>query len=431
MHTMKYSNIEFDVNIPEEQIACELESNVVELPQRTVKEHIEYALDNPIGAGDISTVVEKGDKIAIIISDITRKWQAIPTYLPILVDRINKCGVPDEDILVISACGTHRRQTDEEHKELLGEDLFKRLKIIDHQCEDKESLVYMGETSRKTPVWLNKYAIEADKIILTGGVVYHLLAGYGGGRKSIVPGIAGKETININHSNALNPGFGQGTNPNACAGNLSKSNPFHDDLEEAAAMAKPAYLLNVVANSNQEIIAAFAGDWIEAHKAATKLVDSIDGVYVEERTPLVIASAGGYPKDINLYQSSKVLSNAKIMTAEGGTMILLTECSEGFGNDDFEYQITKIDSMEEREKALRADFSIGAFVGFDFSETAEKYNMILVTSIPQEKLSKTKIHAVKTLDEALEVAKKLNGGSIDDMKVALLPHGANTLPKYR
>lgn len=431
MHTMKYSNIEFDVNIPEEQIACELESNVVELPQRTVKEHIEYALDNPIGAGDISTVVEKGDKIAIIISDITRKWQAIPTYLPILVDRINKCGVPDEDILVISACGTHRRQTDEEHKELLGEDLFKRLKIIDHQCEDKENLVYMGETSRKTPVWLNKYAIEADKIILTGGVVYHLLAGYGGGRKSIVPGIAGKETININHSNALNPGFGQGTNPNACAGNLSKSNPFHDDLEEAAAMAKPAYLLNVVANSNQEIIAAFAGDWIEAHKAATKLVDSIDGVYVEERTPLVIASAGGYPKDINLYQSSKVLSNAKIMTAEGGTMILLTECSEGFGNDDFEYQITKIDSMEEREKALRADFSIGAFVGFDFSETAEKYNMILVTSIPKEKFSKTKIHAVKTLDEALEVAKKLNGGSIDDMKVALLPHGANTLPKYR
>lgn len=431
MHTMKYSNIEFDVNIPEEQIACELESNVVDLPQRTVKEHIEYALDNPIGAGDISTVVKKGDKVAIIISDITRKWQAIPTYLPILVDRINKCGVSDEDILVISACGTHRRQTDEEHKELLGEDLFKRLKIIDHQCDKKEDLVYMGETSRKTPVWLNKYAIEADKIILTGGVVYHLLAGYGGGRKSIVPGIAGKETININHSNALNPGFGNGTNPNACAGNLSKSNPFHDDLEEAAAMAKPAYLLNVVANSDQQIIAAFAGDWIEAHKAATKLVDSIDGVYVKERTPLVIASAGGFPKDINLYQSSKVLSNAKIMIAEGGTMILLTECSEGFGNDDCEDQITKFDNMEDREKALRADFSIGGFVGYDFTETAEKYNMILVTSIPQEKFSKTKIHAVKTLDEALEVAKKLNGGSIDDMKVALLPHGANTLPKYR
>ena len=139
MHSMKYSSIEFEVNIPETQIACELESNVVDLPQRSVKEHIEYALDNPIGVGDISTVVQKGDKVAIIISDVTRKWQAIPTYLPILVDRLNKCGIADEDIIVISACGTHRRQTDEEHKELLGEDLFKRLKIVDHQCEDKEN----------------------------------------------------------------------------------------------------------------------------------------------------------------------------------------------------------------------------------------------------------------------------------------------------
>ena len=120
MHTMKYSNIEFEVNIPEKQIACELESNVVDLPQRSVKEHIEDALDNPIGAGDISTVVKKGDKVAIIISDITRKWQAIPTYLPILVDRLNKCGIADEDIIIVSACGTHRIQTDAEHKELLG-----------------------------------------------------------------------------------------------------------------------------------------------------------------------------------------------------------------------------------------------------------------------------------------------------------------------
>ena len=431
MHTMKYSNIEFEVNIPETQIACELESNVVDLPQRSVKEHIEYALDNPIGAGDISTVVKKGDKVAIIISDITRKWQAIPTYLPILVDRLNKCGIADEDIIIVSACGTHRRQTDAEHKELLGEDLFKRLKIVDHQCDDKEHLVYMGETSRKTPVWLNKYAIDADKIILTGGVVYHFLAGYGGGRKSLVPGIAGKETINTNHCNALNPGFGQGINENVYSGNLSKENPFHDDLEEAAAMAKPAYLLNVVANSDQQIIAAFAGDWIKAHKAATELVDSIDGIYVDERADLVIASAGGFPKDINLYQTSKTLSNSKSMIDDVGTMIILSECSEGFGNQDCEDQIVKFTNMEDRERALRADFSIGGFVGFDFSDTAERYNMILVTEIPADKFKNTKIHVVKTLDEALRVAKELNNGSIDNMKVALLPHGANTLPKYR
>ena len=421
MHFMKYSNIEFEVNIPETQIICELESNVVDIPQKSVEEHIEYALDNPIGAGDISTVVKKGDKVAIIVSDITRKWQSMSTYLPILVDRLNKCGIEDEDIIVVSACGTHRRQTDEEHKELLGEDLFKRLKIVDHQCGDKENLVYMGETSRKTPVWLNKYAIEADKIILTGGVVYHFLAGYGGGRKSIVPGIAGKETINTNHCNALNPGFGEGINKNVYSGNISKSNPFHDDLEEAAAMAKPAYLLNVVANSEQEIIAAFAGDWIKAHKAATALVDSIDGIYVNEKADLVIASAGGFPKDINLYQTSKTLSNSKIMAKDGGTIIILSECSEGFGNQDCEDQIVKLTNMEQREKSLRSDFSVGGFVGYDFSHSAQRYHIILVTKIPEEKFKNTKIHVAKTLDEALTVAKELNGGSIDNMKVALLP----------
>lgn len=431
MHKMKYSNVEFEVNIKEEQIACELESNEVELPKRTVKEHIEYALDNPIGAGDLSTVVNEGDTVAVIISDITRKWQAIPTYLPILVDRLNKCGIKDEDILIISACGSHREQTVEEHKALIGEDLYNRVKIMDHKCEDDENLVYMGTTSRNTPVYLNKFAMECDKIILTGGVVYHFLAGYGGGRKSIIPGIAGKETINVNHCNALNAGFGNGSNANVCSGNLTEENPFHMDLQEGAAMAKPAYLLNVVANSDQEIIAAFAGDWLEAHIEATKLVDSIDGVYVDSRQPLVIASAGGYPKDINLYQTSKTLSNAKAIISEGGTMILLSECGEGFGNPDCEDQIVKYENMEQREKELRTDFSIGGYVGYDFAETAEKYNMIIVTSIPAEKFAKTKIHAVKTLDEALEVAKKLNGGSIDDMKVALLPHGANTLPKYR
>ena len=111
----------------------------------------------------------------------------------------------------------------------MGEDLFKRLKKIDHQCEDKENLVYMRETSRKTPVWLNRYAIEADKIILTGGVVYHFLAGYGGGRKSLVPGIAGKETINTNHCNALNRGIGVGINENVNSGIKTKSNTLHYD----------------------------------------------------------------------------------------------------------------------------------------------------------------------------------------------------------
>ncbi len=170
--------------------------------------------------------------------------------------------------------------------------------------------------------------MACDKIILTGGVVYHFLAGFGGGRKSIVPGIAGRETINTNHNNALNKGLGSGSNPRACNGNMTEDNPFHSDLMECAAFAKPAYLLNVIVDDSYQIVGAFAGDWREAHAQAAKAVEKLDGVPVPRRAPLVIASAGGYPKDINLYQTSKTLSNALAAAAPGGTIVLLSQCRE-------------------------------------------------------------------------------------------------------
>ena len=428
MESMKYSDTEFAVSLDPGQVVAEVHANAVSLPKRTVREHIEYALDHPIGAGPIEEAVKPGEKVCIIISDTTRRWQQPSTYLPVLVERLNKAGIPDEDMLILCATGTHRKQTEEEHISLVGEDLYRRIRFIDHQCDDKEHLAYMGTTSRGTPVWLDSYAMACDKIILTGGVVYHFLAGFGGGRKSIVPGIAGRETINTNHNNALNKGLGSGSNPRACNGNMTDSNPFHSDLMECAAFAKPAYLLNVVVDDNYQIVGAFAGDWREAHAAATKLVQQLDGVPIPRRTQLVIASAGGYPKDINLYQTSKTLSNALAAVAPGGTMILLSECREGFGDPDCEAQICNYDTMADREKDLRANFSIGGFVGFLFAETSENYHLILVTDLPRERFARTKIQVARTLDEALALAAACNGGSLDGVETTLMPHGGSTFP---
>lgn len=428
METMKYSDITFDVPLDPRQVVSEIHANTVDLPKRTVREHIEYALDHPIGAGPIEEAVQAGDKVCIVISDVTRRWQQPSMYLPVLVERLNRVGIPDEDILILCATGTHRRQTQEEHISLVGEELYRRIRFIDHECDDKEHLTYMGTTKRGTPVWLNSYAMECDKIILTGGVVYHFLAGFGGGRKSIVPGIAGRETINTNHNNALNKGLGSGSNPRACNGNMGEDNPFHSDLVECAAFAKPAYLLNVIVDDNYQIVGAFAGDWQKAHAAAAEVVQQLDGVSIPRRTPLVIASAGGYPKDINLYQTSKTLANALAATTPGGTMILLSQCREGFGDPDCEAQICNFDSMEEREKALRADFSIGGFVGFLFSETAENYHLILVTDIPSDCFKNTKIQVAQTLDEALALAAQHNGGSLEGVETTLMPHGGSTFP---
>ncbi|MDD3218701.1 MAG: nickel-dependent lactate racemase [Lachnospiraceae bacterium] len=330
---------------------------------------------------------------------------------------------------MISATGTHRCQTKEEHMGLVTEEIYNRIKLVDHQCTDEENLKYMGTTTRNTPVWLDSRAIACDRLILTGGVVYHFLAGYGGGRKSIVPGIAGRETIMKNHNLALNPGFGSGSNPNVRSAVMDERNPFHMDLMEAAAMAHPDFLLNVVVDDEQKIIGAFAGNYIEAHKEACKLVDSIYGVYVKEKTPLVIASAGGYPKDLNLYQTSKTICNALEVVSEGGTIILISKCSEAFGDADCERLINGYPDMLEREKSLRENFSIGAYIGYLFAESAEKYNLIIVTDLSQESFGTARIHAVKSLDEAMDKAKELNGADWEP-KTTLLPHGANTLPKF-
>ena len=428
MESMKYSDTAFSVSLDPAQVVAEVHANTVDLPKRTVREHIEYALDHPIGAGPLEEAVRPGDTVCILISDVTRRWQQPSTYLPVLVERLNRAGIPDKDILIVCATGTHREQTEEEHISLVGEELYRRIRFLDHKCDDKEHLTYMGTTSRGTPVWLNSYAMACDKLILTGGVVYHFLAGFGGGRKSIVPGIAGRETINTNHNNALNKGLGSGSNPDACNGNMTDSNPFHSDLVECAAFAKPAYLLNVIVDDNYQIVGAFAGDWQKAHAAAAKVVEQLDGVAIPRRAPLVIASAGGFPKDINLYQTSKTLSNALAAVAPGGTMILLSQCREGFGDADCEAQICNFDSMEAREKALRADFSIGGFVGFLFAETAENYHLIVVTDLPAERFTHTKIQVARTLDEALALAAACNGGSLQGVETVLMPHGGSTFP---
>lgn len=188
---MKCGTEEFEVHLPEELIAAELEPNRVELPQRTPAEHIRWALDHPVDSAPLKELVKAGDKVCIVISDVTRRWQSPETYIPVLIAELESAGIRDEDMLIISATGTHRRQTPEEHMGLVTKEVYERIELVDHVCTDEENLSYVGTTSRGTPVWLDKRALACDKIILTGGVVYHFMAGFGGGRKSILPGIAG------------------------------------------------------------------------------------------------------------------------------------------------------------------------------------------------------------------------------------------------
>lgn len=422
---MPYGQDGFTLDLDDSRIMTVVRAHNPDIPHVSQAQAVRDAIGAPICSPKLEDILHPGEKVCLIVPDITRLWESTFVSTPLLLDAINRCGIKDEDITILCANGTHRKMTDEEHRKLLGDEIVRRFKIVDHQCEDKDDLKFIGTTSRKTPVYFNRHACEADKIITSCGIVYHFLAGFGGGGKMLLPGIAGGETIQHNHELALNPGFGEGGNPNVHAGNISQSNPLRSDINEAAAMLAPCFSLNVVVDDRFHIIQAFAGDWLKAHEEGCRLVAEMDGVPIPEKADLVIASAGGSPKDINLYQGIKLLSNALAAAKPGATVILLAQFPEGFGNSDCEAFIRNYTDLKAREKALREKFSIGAYSGFLFAEACEKYNLILVSDMPAKDFANTKCHAVASLDEAMKLAAKF---APTDAKAVVMPHGATTLP---
>ena len=172
-HYLKYGDREFEVRLPDEQIKLVLEPNHIELLKRTPRELIEEALDNPIGARRIEETVKAGEKVCIVISDVTRSWQKPGMILGVLLERLNGAGIRDEDIVIISARGTHRAQTDDELRALVTDEIYSRIRVVDHDPSDESNLTYLGTTSRGTPVKLNSTAVDSDHVILIGGVLHH------------------------------------------------------------------------------------------------------------------------------------------------------------------------------------------------------------------------------------------------------------------
>lgn len=420
---MPYGRGNMEFSIPEENVTEFIES------KEGLKIHSETdvvlnALNNPIESKKLREIVKEGERVCIIISDITRQWQRMNVYLPLIVEEIKMGGVRDEDIIFLCATGSHRKQSDEEHRLLLGNELYEKYTIVDHDCTDMSNMDFLGTTSYGTPVYVNKIAMECDHIVLTGAIVFHDMAGFGGGRKSILPGISSYETIMANHSLSLNSEVGGGSNPNTRSGKTS-NNPMHLDMNEAANMAKPSFLFNVIIGENGAISSAVAGHCIEAHNKGCSIVEQKDGVHIEEKADMVIASAGGYPKDINLYQGSKALTNAKEAVKEGGTIILLCQCEEGMGNDEVRNIIAEFKTNYEREMEIRKNYTIAKFTGYLIAEIAEKYKVILVTGMDKKIFNGTGIQVFKHIDEALNKVYREKGKNI---KTYVMPSGGCTLP---
>jgi lactate racemase len=418
---MKYGKEAFKLNLEHEKV--KIISSTPDIESRKEDEILRQALENPIGSLRLRDIVKPEEDICIIIPDITRLWQKPSEYLPYIVKELDEAGVEDKNIHFLCALGTHRKQTEEEHRLIVGEELFKRFKIMDHDCRDAENLEYVGTTSLGTEVSINKFALQCSHIVLAGGIVFHDLAGFGGGRKGILPGISGYTTVMQHHSLSLNPDA-PGSNSNVRAA-LMEGNPFNEDMMEAAEFVKPSFLFNVILDTEGNFTAAVAGDYIEAHRNGCEILKSIDSSSIKEKADIVIASCGGYPKDIDLYQASKALSNAVEAIKDGGTIILLAECIEGLGSKDMEHIFFHFNNNLEREQEVRREYTIAKFFAFVICEMAVKYNLVLVSSMEPNTLECCNIKIVNTLKEALS----LSYSAIKDADlIYLMPTAGSTLP---
>ncbi|MDD2206936.1 MAG: nickel-dependent lactate racemase [Aminobacterium sp.] len=425
-YTMKYGKGNIDFSIPQKNLLGIIDSEPIE-SIGSEEEIIVQALENPIGSPKLGELVKPGETVCIIVSDITRAWQRMWVYLPFIVKELRNAGIRDEDILFLSSTGTHREQTQEEHALLLGEELSKTFEVVDHKCLDHDDMVHIGTTSYGTPVKVNKRALECDHIIVTGAIIYHFMAGWGGGRKGILPGISSYETVMANHALALDPVPGNGRNMNSRPGNF-ENNLMHLDMMEAAAMVKPTFMFNVIPGNDGKIGFAVAGDWEKAFYEGAKIVDKKDGVVISELGDLVIATAGGYPKDINFYQTSKTIFNAMEAVPQGGSIIVLSACNEGYGNDEVQFMLQKFPNTAEREKEVRREFTIAKYVGYTIGYVAENWDFYLVSEMSPTEFEGTGITVVKSLDEALNQVYDKHG---NQLKTWFMPHGANTLPKLK
>lgn len=425
-YQLPYGNGFQEVTLPEEKVLYDIHGNKADVLEDITAATL-AAVRCPIASQPLQKVVQKGDKVAVIVSDVTRLVRTAE-FLPVIISEINAAGVPDEDITIIVATGTHRAHTYDEDIAVCGKDIVKRIKIHQHDSRNNEELTDLGVTSFGTPILIDSYVAEADKVIITGAVSLHPMAGFGGGRKAVMPGVSGHATIMHNHAIALAPKVGDGCNP-LCETGLLEGNPLHEDMVEVTKKLDPAFLVNMVFTPEGKLHEVVAGHWYKAWEKGCKDLVAMAGVPIKELADVVFASAGGSPKDMNLYQSCKAHMNAVFAVKKGGIMILTLECPDIKEPAIFTDWFSKSDVLQF-EKDVRADFSIPAFVAFKTRCIVNSLTTYLVTKPENfEFVRQTGQIPVASLEEAwLLTQQELAKQGKDDYKITIMGHASATMP---
>ncbi|MET0623836.1 MAG: nickel-dependent lactate racemase [Pyrinomonadaceae bacterium] len=374
-------------------------------------------IDDPLDSQPLEDIISPGESVLIVVSDATRATGSAQV-VNLLVRRLVALGVAPYDLRAIFATGIHRAVTREEKAELLTPFIVQRVRTLAHDAGDDSKLVPVGETERGTPIELNRALFEHSHVILTGAVGFHYFAGFTGGRKSVCPGLASRRTIEATHLQALD--FEKGGRRAGVGTGRLDGNAVHEECERIAAEAAPSFLINTVTDERGRVVRAYAGDWRAAHRLACAEYADSHTVRIEAKRPVVVASAGGAPFDLNLIQAHKALEMASYACEEGGRIVLVAECADGLGRADF---LKWFDSADSRalETRLRESYEVNGQTAWSLMTKAERFRVHLVSNLAEEDVRHMRLTPARSVEEAL-------GGVGPEADGYVLPRGAALMP---
>jgi nickel-dependent lactate racemase len=416
---LAYGRTGLSIEMPDDAAVTVIEPDFVPgLPDEQAA--ITAALRSPLGTLALQDLVGPADRVAVVFSDLTRPMPN-DRALPPLLDELALAGVPDRHIVLINSLGTHRPQTEAELRQMLGDELVERFSVVQHDAWDGQNLVEVATNRAGRPVRVNRAYVDASVRVLTGFIEPHFFAGFSGGPKAVLPGIADIDSILDNHGPAMiaEPGATWTT---------TEGNPLWEEMLEVTRRTEPAFLLNVTLNQDRQITGVFAGDLVEAHRAGVAFVRQTAIRPVPEAFDIVITSNSGYPLDLNLYQAVKGMSAASLIVKPSGDIIVAAECWDGIpDHGEYKRLLWEADSHQDLMERMmvpgfRCHDQWEAQIQAQVQSKARVH--LYADGLSDGDLRRAHVYPCRSIEETVaEIRQRKPGATI-----AVLPDGPQTVP---
>ncbi len=416
--SLPYGDEKIRFSLPEKNVLGILDASSPP-PIDNIEECVQVALKKPIGSMPLEDLIarKKPKSAAIVVNDLTR---STPTseILPSILAFLDSAGISKKETFIIIATGTHRPLNAVEIEKVVGRKISETFQVVNHDC-DSPDLVSLGKLSTGNELLVNPLVAKSDLKLAVGEVLFHYYAGFAGGRKSLLPGVAGRQSTMGNHSLMLHPG--------ARVGNI-KGNPVHDEMIEAHSRCPFDFIVNSVANSRKEVVALVGGDPIKAWHKGVEIYNGMNTVGIEKTADVAIVSSGGFPKDINLLQAHKAMELASGAIREGGSLILLAECREGYGHPVFAEWAGRALSKDELFRKIRENLVFGGHKLYLLARLAARMKLFLKSSL--DEAASRNIFCEK-IDEIGKIVPKLCESYGKDFSAWIIPQGGVVMPVFK